>query len=79
VEDLEFLWEIVEGGGSLSDARNREIEYLAPASPGLARLKVSVAQREITCVAESLITVTATLETSAGSTIVTARTFGLYL
>ena len=30
-------------------------------------------QREITCVAETLVTVTATLETAAGSTIVTAR------
>ena len=73
VEDLQFLWEIVEGGGSLSDMRNQEIEYLAPANPGLARLRVSVTQLEITCVAEGLITVTATLEASAGSTVVTAR------
>jgi hypothetical protein len=73
VEDLEFLWEITEGGGSLSDARNQEIEYLAPATPGLGRLKVSVTQRAITCVAEALITVSATLEAGANSTIVTAR------
>lgn len=73
LEDLKFLWEIVEGGGSLSDARNQEVEYLAPATPGLARLKVSVMQREITCVAEALITISATLETSASSTIATTR------
>jgi hypothetical protein len=73
VEDLEFLWEITEGGGSLSDAWNQEIEYLAPATPGLARLRVSVTQRAITCVAEALITVSATLEAGANSAIVTAR------
>ena len=73
VEDLQFLWEITEGGGSLSDARNQEIEYLAPATPGLARLKVSVTQRAITCVAEALITVSATLEAGVNSTTVTAR------
>jgi Histidine kinase-, DNA gyrase B-, and HSP90-like ATPase len=73
VEDLVFAWEIVDGGGSLSDAHDQEVEYLAPATPGLARLKVSVTQREVTCAAEALITVSATLGASVNSSVVTGR------
>jgi hypothetical protein len=73
VEDLEFLWEMVEGDGLLSDARDQEVEYLAPSAPGLARLRVSVTQGEVTCTAEALVTVSASLEASMASTIVTAR------
>jgi hypothetical protein len=73
VEDLEFLWEIVEGDGLLSDARDQEVEYLAPSAPGLARLRVSVTQGEVTCTAEALVTVSASLDASMASTIVTAR------
>jgi hypothetical protein len=73
VEDLVFVWEIVEGGGSLSRAHDQEVEYLAPETPGLARLKVSVTQREVTCVAEALITVSATLGASVNSSVVTGR------
>jgi len=73
VEDIEFLWEIVEGDGLLSDARDQEVEYLAPSAPGLARLRVSVTQREVTCTAEALVTVSASLEASVTSTMVTAR------
>jgi hypothetical protein len=73
VEDLEFLWEIVEGDGLLSDDRDQEVEYLAPSAPGLARLRVSVTQGEVTCTAEALVTVSASLEASMASTIVTAR------
>ena len=73
VDDLEFHWEIVEGGGSLSGARDQETEYVAPATPGLARIKVTVTQYEIACAAEALITISATLEPSACSAIVTAR------
>jgi hypothetical protein len=73
VEDLEFSWELVEGGGSLSSARDQEVEYAAPATPGLARLRVSVTQGEVTCIAEALVTATATLEASVGSTVANAR------
>ena len=64
VEDLAFAWEIVEGNGSLQGITDQEAEYLAPAVPGLARLKVTVTQREVTATAEALITVTDSLETA---------------
>jgi hypothetical protein len=56
-DDLLFAWEIVEGGGSLANPANQEVEYLAPITPGLARLRVTVAQREIMCAAEALVTI----------------------
>jgi hypothetical protein len=73
VEDLEFRWEIVEGDGLLSDARDQEVTYSAPPAPGLARLRVLVTQREVNCTAEALVTVSASLAASIASTIVTAR------
>jgi hypothetical protein len=60
-DDLLFAWEIVEGGGSLANPANQEVEYLAPITPGLARLRVTVAQREIKCAAEALVTITDSL------------------
>ena len=71
-EDLQFSWEIVEGGGALASTADQEVEFLAPATPGLSRLRVTVAQREITCAAEALVTVTDSLEPVA-SAIVNAR------
>ena len=73
VEDIEFLWEIVEGDGLLSNTRDQEVTYSAPSTPGLARLRVSVTQGEVTCTAEALVTVSASFEASVTSTIVTAR------
>lgn len=72
-EDLLFSWEIVEGGGSLASTADQEIEYLAPGTPGLARLKVAVTQREVACTAEALITITGSLEASVITAIVNAR------
>ncbi len=72
-EDLQFSWEIATGGGSLASTIDQEIEYLAPSTPGLARLKVSVRQHEVICTAEALITITASLETSMNEAIVNAR------
>src|SRR3954467_1943353 len=62
VEDLQFGWELTEGEGSLQGVTDQEVDYRAPAVPGLAHLKVTVAQREITATAEALITVTDSLE-----------------
>jgi len=73
VEHIEFLWEIVEGDGLLSNTRDQEVTYSAPSTPGLARLRVSVTQGEVTCTAEALVTVSASFEASVTSTIVTAR------
>ena len=64
VEDLQFVWEIAEGEGSLQGVTDQEVEYRAPAVPGLARLKVTVTQRDVTATAEALITVTDSLESA---------------
>jgi hypothetical protein len=73
VEDLTFAWELAEGGGTLQSLCDQEVEYLAPAVPGLARLKIKVAQREVTAVAEALITVTDNLDNTAAPAVVNAR------
>ncbi|MBV8569109.1 MAG: ATP-binding protein [Acidobacteriaceae bacterium] len=72
-EDLQFSWEIAAGDGSLASTIDQEIEYLAPSTPGLAHLNVSVRQHEVTCTAEALITITASLETSMNEAILNAR------
>jgi hypothetical protein len=73
VEDLQFAWELTEGEGSLQGVTDQEVEYRAPAVPGLARLKVTVSQREVSAMAESLITVTDSLETGMTPAVVNTR------
>ncbi len=72
-EDLVFTWEIADGGGSLSSSSDQEVVFQAPASPGLIRLSVMVAQREVHVRAEALITVAANLEAAIGPAVVNAR------
>jgi hypothetical protein len=72
-ENLRFSWAIVEGSGTLTGTTDQEVDYLASGTPGLARLRVSVTQRDITCTAEALVTITATLEPSMSTAIVSAR------
>lgn len=72
-ENLVFSWEIAAGGGSLANTVDQEVEYLAPSTPGLARLRVSVRQQEVTCIAEALVTITASLEVSMNEAVVNAR------
>ena len=72
-EDLLFAWEIVEGEGLLTTSVDQEVEYLAPAVPGLVRLKVTVMQRELGYSAEALVTVTDSLEASLGPAVVNTR------
>ncbi|MGD0494323.1 MAG: ATP-binding protein [Steroidobacteraceae bacterium] len=72
-EDLTFAWEIAEGEGSLNGTVNQEVEYRAPAVPGLSRLKVTVAQREVTVSAEALITVTDSLGSAMTPAVVNSR------
>jgi hypothetical protein len=72
-DDLTFQWEIVEGEGSLQGASDQEVEYRAPAIPGLTRLRVTVAQREVTCSAEALLTITDSLEAAMSPAAVTTR------
>src|SRR5205814_6770518 len=45
--DLTFIWEIVEGHGGLDHRHNQEVRFLAPAEPGLVRMRVSVSQGDI--------------------------------
>ncbi|MFI4888893.1 MAG: ATP-binding protein [Steroidobacterales bacterium] len=73
VEDLTFAWELAEGGGALQGLNDQEVEYLAPAMPGLARLKIKVTQREVTATAEALITVTDNLDNTATPAVVNTR------
>jgi hypothetical protein len=73
-EDLQFHWEIVEGGGVLAGERDQETELTAPATPGLTRLRVTVRQREVICAAEGLVTVTDSIPVApAGSGVASAR------
>jgi hypothetical protein len=73
VEDLAFAWEIPDGAGSLEGGADQEVEYRAPAVPGLARLKVAVSQRGVTVSAEALITVTDSLEGAMAPAVVNTR------
>src|SRR5258708_35656993 len=70
VDDLTFSWEMTEGEGSLAGVTDQEVEYQAPAAPGLARLKVTVSQREVKISAEALITVTDSLENAVTPAVV---------
>ena len=72
-EDLLFAWEIVEGEGLLVTLVDQEVEYVAPATPGLARMRVTVTQRDIICSAETLVTVTDSLEASLSTAVVSTR------
>ena len=72
-EDLTFNWDLIEGEGTLDGATNQEVEYRAPGTPGLARLKVTVAQREVTVAAEALITVTDSLDGAMAPAVVNTR------
>ena len=72
-DDLTFHWEIIDGEGSLEGPANQEIEYRAPALPGLTRLRVTVKQREVTCAAEALVTITDNLEAAMSTAVVTTR------
>jgi hypothetical protein len=73
VEDLVFTWELVDGEGTLHGVSDQEVEYRAPAVPGLARLKVTVTQRDVTVTAEALITVTDSLESAITPAVVNTR------
>ena len=73
VDDLQFAWQMLEGEGALQGITDQEVEYRAPAVPGLARLGVTVTQRDITCTADALVTVTDSLATAMSPAVVNAR------
>ena len=65
-EDLQFRWQVIEGTGEFSSTIDQEIEFIAPTTPGLVTLGVTVSQREVTAHAQALITVTDQLESPVG-------------
>jgi hypothetical protein len=72
-QDLEFQWQITEGPGALSGVQNQAVMFLAPEEPGLARVTVTVRQRDMVCVGEGLITVTRELLTQLAPTTVPSQ------
>jgi hypothetical protein len=69
IEDLSFAWEIREGQGRLLGTGDQEVEFCAPDTPGLTLLCVTVTQRNVTVAAESLVTVTDSLESTNAAVI----------
>ena len=45
--DLTFIWEVVEGEGTLDRRHDQAVSFLAPTEPGLVRVRVSVRQGDI--------------------------------
>ena len=72
---LQFSWQMLEGDGTLQGITDQEVEYRAPVMPGLARLRVTVTQRDTFSTAEVLITVSDSL--AAAINPVTINTRGL--
>jgi hypothetical protein len=70
---LEFHWQLVEGAGTLTDVHKQAVTFLAPEDPGLARVRVTVRQRDAVCVGEGLITVTHELLTQLAPTTVPSQ------
>ena len=73
VDDLQFTWQMLEGDGTLQETTNQEVEYRAPAESGLARIGITVTQRDVARTAEALITVTASLDATVIPAVVNAR------
>ena len=71
--DLTFAWEVIEGGGALEHRHDQVATFIAPADPGLARVKVTVSQNDIERSAEALITVTRELLSQVGSSMVESQ------
>jgi hypothetical protein len=71
--DLTFAWEVIEGGGALEHRHNQVATFLAPAEPGLVRVKLTVSQNGIERSAEALITVTHELLSQVGTTVVESQ------
>lgn len=72
-DDLQFLWSIVDGEGFLQNNADQEVEFHAPATPGLTRIQVAVTQREVRVTAEALITVTDRLDSAIAPSVINAR------
>jgi len=70
--DLTFMWEVVEGNGALDRSHDQAVSFLAPAEPGLVRVRVLVRQGDIERSGDALITVTHELLPQVGTATVEA-------
>jgi len=61
LENLEYQWEITEGGGQLQGDNTESVIFIAPPEPCLTSLSVIVRQKDTECRDEALITVTDSL------------------
>ena len=59
--DIAIRWAIKEGEGELDRTKGEFITFTAPEEPGITILQATASQREITCTAESIVTVTESL------------------
>ncbi len=64
--DLAFSWRILEGEGTLAAANGQFATFQAGSEPGLARVDVTVVQRDVVCRGEAQVTVAASLLPKAG-------------
>jgi hypothetical protein len=71
-DELQFCWEIIEGGGTLASEHDQD-QFSGTGTPALVRLRATVRQRDVTCSAEALINVTDSLVPSTGSGVIDAR------
>jgi Histidine kinase-, DNA gyrase B-, and HSP90-like ATPase len=78
VDDLQFTWQMLEGDGTLQETTNQEVQYRAPAASGLARIGITVTQRDVVRTAEALITVTDSLDATVSPAVVNARGLPAY-
>jgi len=60
--DLEYVWRVAEGEGTLPNATGECATFVAPAEPGLTRIEVAARQAGCECRGEALVTVTDSLE-----------------
>jgi hypothetical protein len=60
-EDLEYQWEIMEGGGQIQGNNTDSVTFIAPSEPCLTLLRAIVRQGDTECRDEALITVTDSL------------------
>jgi Histidine kinase-, DNA gyrase B-, and HSP90-like ATPase len=72
-QDLEFYWELLEGGGGLEGSHHQAAIFHASDEPGLARVKVTVHQRDVVCEADALITSTHEILSQIGASSVPSQ------
>lgn len=60
-ENLQFKWEIIEGGGILESTGSEIALFTAAKEPGLVKIRVTATQADVACQGDALITVTESL------------------